>query len=97
MNHTHHCKDITIIIVSYIQVFIIYNKNGTDNPNADNMKVISFQFQSTVWSWESMHIFGIAGLCSTERGMLEFIEARRKGEEKSFLTAVPLEFHHSSM
>lgn len=41
VNHTHHCKDITIIIITYIQVFIIYNKNGTDNPNADNMKVIS--------------------------------------------------------
>lgn len=32
MNHTHCHKDITIIII-YIQVFIIYDKNGTDNPN----------------------------------------------------------------
>lgn len=33
LNHKHHHSDIAIIVIIYIQVFIICDKNGIDNPS----------------------------------------------------------------
>lgn len=47
LNHQHHHKDIAIIVIIYIQVFIICDKNGIDNPNGrQSEKSFHFDFKT---------------------------------------------------
>lgn len=80
LNHTHPQKDITILIIIYIQFFIIYDKNGVDNPNGRQFE--NHFILISKHNVQSMHIFDVAGLNSTECELLELTRDQIGKEKK---------------
>lgn len=95
LNHTHHYKDTAIIIIIYIQVFIICDKNDIGNPNGGQSENHFTLISKHNLALQFMHIFDIVGLSGIACELLGSLEARQKRGEKWFFIVRLTEYHHS--